>query len=124
MEHESLTTSPPIRPLVLRVSLGVAFVTWIVLSVAAVGMQDRTALLVCIAGWPVMYCFWLSMSWLMATVCSMTDKPSIWGPAKNWQLRMMRGPMVWFVNAAIVILPAAVLLAGILGLLGVLPDRK
>jgi hypothetical protein len=100
-------------------------VTWIVLSVAAVRMQDRTALLVCIAGWPVTYCVWLGMAWLMATACSMIGESSIWGPAKEWQLGMIRGPMVLFINMGVlIILPSAVLVAGVLGLLGILPPEK
>ncbi len=122
-DDRSVVRSPPIRRPVLRASIVIAGFAWIVLIIS-IYLRERSAILVGVAGWPIIYGLWLGMASLMASFCSAIDKSFIYGPAKDLQIRLLRGPMVWWVNAVILIAPLAVLVVGVLGLLGILPTDK
>jgi hypothetical protein len=118
---ENSTTQPQVlRPAIFKASLIIASIAWIVL-ILALYVRRVGPILVAIAGWPVVYGLSVCGAWLIASMAATWEKSGLLGPATDLQLRILRGPMVWFCNAAVVLLPLGVLIAGILGLCGVLP---
>ena len=120
MAENSSTQPQAIRPAIFKASLIIAGIAWIVL-ILALYVRRVGPILVAFAGWPVVYGLSVCGAWLIASLATTWEKSGIFGPAKDLQLRILRGPMVWFCNAAIVLLPLGVLVAGILGLCGVVP---
>jgi hypothetical protein len=114
-------------PLILRVSFALAAAAWVAVIVMSVCMSsnpsDDYGRRVVACGFPLGYCSWLAMTWLLATIALKTDRSLIVGPAKDLQLKLMQGPFVWFCNVAIVILPALTIVIAVLGMCGLLPDH-
>jgi hypothetical protein len=114
--------SPAISARTLRISLAFAAAAWaalIVMSARATDDVFGTRVVAC--GFPIVYCVWLVMLWLLADASLKADRSLIPGPAKDLQLKLMRGPFVWFCNVAIIVLPATTLVVVLLGMFGLLP---
>jgi hypothetical protein len=102
--------SPLRRPFV-KISLLTAVAAWfalIALMLVRSPTNERNGS-VCgaIVGWPVSYALGLALCWVMARFAGYVDESWLYGPAKDLQLKALRGPMIWWINIAAVLYPLA-----------------
>jgi hypothetical protein len=124
---KSSSPRPPLRPWVLKLSLVIAVAAWLLLVVssfvAAPAEDYRLAMVVAAVSWPLSYGAMLLMTGVAAELAMRTQEADLYGPAKNFQLRAF-GLFVWFCNVATIVLPTAVALVAILGIIGLLPAPR
>ena len=72
-------------------------------------------------GFPFIYCLWLALLWQVGDMALTVDRSFTAGPYKDLQLKLARGPMVWFCNATAIILPAIALIVALLVICGLTP---
>ena len=114
--------SNTLRAPIVRLSLVLFLLAWIIVFAAAgtrtPNSERSLAMIVAGFGWPVVYAFCLSMAWL-ATCVAATTEPI--GPGKELQGTGVKSLFVPWCNVSIILLPSAVAVVGLLGLIGVLP---
>ncbi len=122
-----MTDQPPpdraLQPRAIRASLAVAAAAW-VMVIVAIMVRQPGSMLVAGIGWPAVYGASLGMAWVFALMANSTDQSALFGPDKERQLLFIRGPMVNWINAVIILFPLGVLALSFLGLIGVLPAHN
>jgi len=106
-----MAANPAFRPIVVKISISMAVVAWIVLMIFYARWK-ADPLVFCIIAWPVLYMLWLGMTWLVAkAACSARESPGFG--------QLLRSP-IWAIwnNVAILALPLAILWQEALGMLG------
>jgi hypothetical protein len=95
---------------------------WLILFAVLIHDTDRDFIkwIVASVGWPLVYGFSLVMIRGIGWLAQSVDESSLYGPAKDMQLKMLRGPFLLWLNAAAILLPAPVIVVATLGMLGIL----
>jgi hypothetical protein len=119
-EMTTMVGKSALRHASVRISAIIAVLAWFTLIAVVLvrtSPKERAgALCAVIAGWPVGYAVGLGMCWIAARFVRFVDESLIYGPAKGLQLKLLRGPMIWWINIVAVLYPLAVLVVGLVAL--------
>ena len=111
--------TPAVRPRVYKASLGLAAVAWGAVCVVTY-MREPSSILIMSIGFPVIYGLGLGICWFIATYALAVDSSAFVGPRKDLQVKCM----VAWCNTVVILFPAAVLIAAVLGICGIMPTKQ
>lgn len=116
-----MTEKSTLRRQLVKVSILIAVAAWLALIALALVRSppnERAGTLWgVIIGWPVSYVAVLALCWAAARFAGSVDESWIYGPAKDLQLKVLRGPMIWWISFAAVLYPFAALVVALVGLI-------
>ena len=114
-----MNPNSPIRPGVYKSSIFLASAAWLAFLCAPlrVTFDDRAGWLILVISWPFGYALCLALLRGAAWLSQDVDDSLFYGPAKELQVKLVRGPMLIWINAVAVIFPAAGLCIAVLGML-------
>jgi hypothetical protein len=117
-----MVNNPPLRRSIIKISIGIACAAWcslVAMALLRIPRNERTmsSLSMAVISWPVVHDICVGMCWGMAKHTTSIDESYVYGPAKELQLKLLRGPMLWWINAVVVLFPATMFVVTLLALI-------